>query len=400
MGCRLTKVRVSGDTGVKVPSDIRLCRAVDVQAWQGEGRRLPLNQRCIGHVADTDWASLAACAMCRVVSGGEVRNVNVGGRDAAVAGAVQTTCGVLALVGEATGVVRRAAEPGEGEDRRLPLSSSATLLTHFRALGQKARREGPGGEEINTPLHGRNEELVSRKVDFRPTPQNRGNRDGGEINYKHHLHLVVELRRISASRRGSIESDNVPPRAAPRLSSRTAGVATASPSPLPRRRRCRLADAAAALRRVAGAVVCLRDEPLPASSAVRATPCSAPSAPLQVRAAACSSLLLLLVVRHPWNRCSTPARCPAGPSAAHATCSLHCWSAAHYPRHPPPQLLTWPAPISPSPSNHRLRPYRYEPPLGCRSSASSSPPISFSAISSHLSSSLFLSLQSLIRLCF
>ncbi|KAK9119362.1 hypothetical protein Scep_017455 [Stephania cephalantha] len=36
---------------------------------------------------------------------------------------------------------------------------NASVVYSCRALGQKLNREGPEGEEINTPLHGRNEEL-------------------------------------------------------------------------------------------------------------------------------------------------------------------------------------------------------------------------------------------------
>ncbi|KAK9133034.1 hypothetical protein Scep_012562 [Stephania cephalantha] len=36
---------------------------------------------------------------------------------------------------------------------------NASVVYRLRALGQKANREGSRGEEINTPLHGRNEEL-------------------------------------------------------------------------------------------------------------------------------------------------------------------------------------------------------------------------------------------------
>ncbi|KAK9099164.1 hypothetical protein Syun_026209 [Stephania yunnanensis] len=43
------------------------------------------------------------------------------------------------------------------------------------SMGQKLNREGAGGEEINTPLHGRKRKHVGRKLDFRPTPQMRGN---------------------------------------------------------------------------------------------------------------------------------------------------------------------------------------------------------------------------------
>ncbi|KAK9125178.1 hypothetical protein Scep_014024 [Stephania cephalantha] len=49
---------------------------------------------------------------------------------------------------------------------------NASVVYSCRALGQKAKAEKALGVRKSTPpLHGRNEELVSRKVDFRPTPQ-------------------------------------------------------------------------------------------------------------------------------------------------------------------------------------------------------------------------------------